>query len=66
MSNQQSLPKTHRALVVTSRDKPLAIKDLPTPQTVPGSAVVRIICANVSYMRNIYNGKRELGMACVI
>lgn len=60
MSSQQYLPKTHRAIVVTSRDEPLAIKDLPTPQPVPGSAIVRIICANVvSYMRNIYNGKRQ-------
>jgi threonine dehydrogenase-like Zn-dependent dehydrogenase len=61
MSSQQpSLPKTHRALVVTSRDEPPTIKDLPTPQPVPGSAIVRIICANiVSYMRDIYNGKRQ-------
>ena len=60
MSSFQPLPKSHRALVVKSTSETPAVHSLPTPQPGPGSAVVRILGANViSYMRDIYNGKRQ-------
>jgi threonine dehydrogenase-like Zn-dependent dehydrogenase len=42
--------------------EPLKMKELPTPQPTPGSAVVRILYAPIiSYMRDVYNGKRQYG-----
>ena len=59
MTNQ-TLPETQRALVVTSTSSPLTVQTLPTPKPSPGSAVVRILAANViSYSRQIYNGERQ-------
>lgn len=59
MANQ-TLPRTHRALILTSTSSPPALQTLPTPQPGPGSAVVRILTANVlSYTRQIYNGERQ-------
>lgn len=59
MASQQ-LPQTHRALVLTSTSEPPAVKNISTPQPGPGSIVVQVIVANViSYMRDIYNGKRQ-------
>jgi threonine dehydrogenase-like Zn-dependent dehydrogenase len=60
MTLHQDLPKTHRALVLTSTDKPPIVQTVPTPQPGPGSVILRILTANViSYMRDIYNGKRN-------
>jgi threonine dehydrogenase-like Zn-dependent dehydrogenase len=57
---EPQLPKTHRALVLTSTDEPPTVRNIPTPQPGPGSIVVQIIIANVvSYMRDIYNGNRR-------
>ncbi|MCJ1312015.1 hypothetical protein MMC25_005689 [Agyrium rufum] len=54
------LPKTHRALVLTSTDEPLKVESLPTPQASPGSAIIRIHYAGVlSYMGDVYNGTRH-------
>ncbi|CAM6126640.1 unnamed protein product [Calypogeia fissa] len=47
MDSQQELPKTHRALVLTSRSEPAKVENIPTLQPTPGSAVVRIIVAGV-------------------
>ncbi|MCJ1241214.1 hypothetical protein MMC14_009218 [Varicellaria rhodocarpa] len=59
MTSQQELPKTHRALILTSRSEPLKVTTLSTPQPTPGSAIVRILVANViSYMREVYDGTR--------
>ena len=59
MTAQDDLPKTHRALVLTSRSEPLKVTTVPTPQPTPGSAIVRVLVANViSYMREVYNGTR--------
>lgn len=56
----QTLPQAHRALIVNSTSSPPAVQTIPTPQPGPGSAVVRILAANViSYMRQIYNGERQ-------
>ncbi|KAL6248037.1 hypothetical protein RBB50_005385 [Rhinocladiella similis] len=54
------LPKTHRALVQRVYAQPLQVETLPTPQPTPGSAIVKIIVANViGYMKDIYNGARN-------
>ncbi|OCL02288.1 GroES-like protein [Glonium stellatum] len=58
------LPPTHRALYLKSQSEAPTIETLPTPQPTPGSAVVRILTANVlSYARDIYNGKRSYNYA---
>jgi len=60
MDTQQELPKTHRALVLTSTDEPPEVRVIPTPQAGPGSAVVKVEAANIiSYSKNIYNGSRK-------
>ena len=56
---QTSLPKTHKALILTARGQPLEVKDSPTPQPAPGNAIIRIISALVvSYSGEVYSGKR--------
>ena len=60
MDSQKELPKTHRALILNSTKEPPEVKVLATPQPTPGSAIVRILAANVlSYARDIYNGSRH-------
>lgn len=55
-----SLPPTHRALLQEVYGEPLLVKDLPTPQATSGSAVLKILCSpTISYMRDVYNGKRQ-------
>ncbi|KZP31541.1 GroES-like protein [Athelia psychrophila] len=59
MSQVQQPPATHQALVLTSTSAPLAVQTRPTPQARPGSAVVRVLAANiVSYACSVYNGDR--------
>ena len=53
------LPKAHRALVQHVYAEPLHLETIPTPQPTPGSAIIRVLAANViSYMADIYNGRR--------
>lgn len=60
MASPETLPKTHRALVLTSTSEPLAVTTIPTPQPGPGSVIVRTVAAPVvSYMREIYDGTRR-------
>jgi NADPH:quinone reductase-like Zn-dependent oxidoreductase len=60
MTSHQDLPKTHRALVLTSTSQPPEVKIIPTPQPGPGSAVVRVEVANIiSYSKYIYNGTHK-------
>jgi len=55
-----TLPSTMRALVQEVYAEPLKAKDVDTPRATPGSAIVRVKAANiVSYMGDIYNGKRK-------
>ncbi|KAJ4353546.1 uncharacterized protein N0V89_005276 [Didymosphaeria variabile] len=55
-----SLPPSHRALVLTDRCTPLAVKTIPTPTPIHGSAVVEILSAGaLSYHREIYNGSES-------
>ena len=55
---ETSIPATHRAVVLKSTSEPLSVQQLPTPEATPGSAVVRILLANVlNYGGDIYNGK---------
>ncbi|GAM43923.1 hypothetical protein EIK77_004499 [Talaromyces pinophilus] len=50
---------THRALVLRSRDKPLALETVPRPIAKAGQAVVRILCADiVPYMSQVLDGSR--------
>ena len=54
------LPETHRALVFHSTSEPLKLEVRRTPRPTPGSAIVRILIANViSYMGEIYDGTRR-------
>jgi threonine dehydrogenase-like Zn-dependent dehydrogenase len=54
------MPKTHRALVLSSPGVPPEVKTIPTPQPTPGSAVVRILVANVAPItRDVYNGTSQ-------
>ena len=51
------LPAQHRALVIETVGGGFELKQVPTPQPDPGSAVVRVLVAGVlSYLREIYNG----------
>lgn len=60
MASGNSLPKTMKALVLKSTSEPPTVETVPTPQPTVGTAVVRILAANViSYVRDIYNGKRN-------
>lgn len=60
MATSLELPKTHKAIVLSSTHEPLSVKTLSTPQPTPGSAIVRVLAANViPYMRDIYNGARQ-------
>ena len=53
------LPEKMKALVLTSRDKPLKVESIPTPQAIVGSAVVRILVAKIiSYTREVMDGTR--------
>lgn len=55
-----SLPETHRALVLHAPGSPLTVEERPTPKPTPGSAVIKILTASIlSYSRDIYNGKRQ-------
>jgi threonine dehydrogenase-like Zn-dependent dehydrogenase len=55
----QELPKTHRALVLTSTNEPPQVKIIPTPQPGPGSVVIRVLVSKVlSYSKEIYDGTR--------
>jgi threonine dehydrogenase-like Zn-dependent dehydrogenase len=55
------LPHTHKALILTKIGSPLQLSHThPTPVLVPGSAVIKILCAGLlSYSRDIYNGSRK-------
>ncbi|MCJ1406547.1 hypothetical protein MMC19_000613 [Ptychographa xylographoides] len=60
MVSFEPLPRTHRALVLSSTEVPPKVQTIATPQAGPGSAVVRILVANVvAYAHDIYNGKRQ-------
>ncbi|EMC95031.1 hypothetical protein BAUCODRAFT_110218 [Baudoinia panamericana UAMH 10762] len=60
MASEHSLPKTMKALVLDSFSQPPEIKTVPTPEPTIGSAIVRIISANVlSYSGDVYSGKRQ-------
>ena len=59
MAETNKLPETMKALVLTSRDQPLTVETVPTPQPTIGSAVVQILTAKIiSYTREVYSGKR--------
>ncbi|KAI1136173.1 putative quinone oxidoreductase [Hypoxylon sp. FL0543] len=54
-----NLPAEHRALVLDTIEEGFHVKNIPTPQLDPGSAIIHIIAAGIiSYQREIYNGGR--------
>lgn len=60
MSSHHELPKTHRALVLTSTSQPPEVKTIPTPEPGCGNVVVRVEVANIiSHSKEIYNGTRK-------
>ncbi|KAI1416185.1 putative quinone oxidoreductase [Hypoxylon sp. FL1857] len=54
-----NIPAKHRALVLDTIEDGFHVKNIPTPQVGPGSAIVRITAAGIiSYQREVYNGGR--------
>lgn len=54
------LPEKMKALVITTWGEGPTVQTVETPQPTFGSAVVRVLAANnISYIRDIYNGKRK-------
>lgn len=47
MTFTTSLPETMKALVCEAKGQPLTLKDIPTPQPVPGSVVVKVLAASL-------------------
>ena len=59
----ESLPQSHRALVLKSPDQPLVVEVRPLPQLTSGSAIVRNLNVKlVSYSRDVWSGKRGVPM----
>ncbi|OCK84337.1 isopropanol dehydrogenase [Lepidopterella palustris CBS 459.81] len=65
---------THKALVLSSFDKPISLETVPTPTATPGSAILRVLAAGLpAYARDIFTGKlpyvltlpQVLGPSCV-
>ncbi|KAF2239649.1 GroES-like protein [Viridothelium virens] len=55
-----TLPSQHRALVLETIEAGFQVKQVPTPQPILGTAIVRIAASGViSYLREIYNGERQ-------
>jgi threonine dehydrogenase-like Zn-dependent dehydrogenase len=55
-----ALPDMHRSLVLTSFDEPLAVKTLPTPNLLSGSAIVQILSVPIlSYASKLYSGAMQ-------
>lgn len=53
-----------RALVQEVHGKPLVVRNVPIPEATSGSAVVQVIYAPIiSYMRDVYNGRRKYNYA---
>ena len=60
MAEHQTLPATHRALVQKVYAQSMVVEDVPTPDVVPGSAILRIESAGIiSYQKQVYNGTRK-------
>ncbi|TVY69892.1 L-threonine 3-dehydrogenase [Fusarium oxysporum f. sp. cubense] len=62
MAQQQTftLPLTQRALRQDERFQPLAVQNIQVPTAIPGSAVLRVLVADIiSYSKQIYNGERN-------
>ncbi|KAF2722530.1 GroES-like protein [Polychaeton citri CBS 116435] len=53
------LPKTMRALVHESKEKPMAVQQIPTPEAIPGTVVVKVLAAQVdANLPRILNGEQ--------
>ncbi|KAL1604881.1 hypothetical protein SLS60_004421 [Paraconiothyrium brasiliense] len=55
-----AVPTTQTALVQETYAQPLSLKNIPVPEAIPGSALIKVIVAPVlSYAREVYNGTRK-------
>ncbi|KAK3675027.1 hypothetical protein LTR78_004960 [Recurvomyces mirabilis] len=55
-----ALPDSMQALILNSTSEPPIVQTVPVPQVTPGTAIVRVLVANIiSYTRHIYNGDRK-------
>jgi hypothetical protein len=58
-TNFHTLPATCRALVCTEIGKPLFVQNVPTPDAIPGSVVIRILVSAVEPgMAELLRGER--------
>jgi len=56
--------KTHRVVIHSAVNTPLAVQDAPIPIPGPGSAVVRILATPIlAYMSEVLSGKRPFPMS---
>ncbi|KAF7192670.1 Alcohol dehydrogenase 1 [Pseudocercospora fuligena] len=59
-----TLPTTHQALVIESKELGLQLETVPTPGATPGSLILQVLAASIlSYHKEIYNGKRPYPLA---
>ncbi|KAI0441754.1 alcohol dehydrogenase [Xylaria telfairii] len=59
-----TLPPTQKALVQEVYGERLVVKTVPVPQPPAGAAIIKVLYAPIiSYMRDIYNGKRKYAYA---
>lgn len=59
-TNSHTLSATCRALVCTELGKPLSVQNVPTPDAIPGSVVVRILVSAVEPgMGGLLSGERS-------
>lgn len=55
-----SLPESQKALIQHVYAQPLQLETIPVPKPGPGSAIIKLLHANViSYMRDVYDGSRK-------
>lgn len=60
MTKEQTLPKTHRALIQKVYAELLVVEDVPIPGISSGSAILRVESAGIiSYQKDVYNGTRR-------
>lgn len=54
----QTIPSTSKGLVCNARGQPLSIQSVPTPDAIPGSAVIRVLASLIGpNTRSILSGK---------
>jgi hypothetical protein len=58
------MSEKHKALVLSSFTKPIAVQSLPIPTATPGSAVVRVLgLPIVAYLRGILDNSLQYSLS---